>query len=76
MLSVVMTWDSVVEGCNVLGAEFDVITSVSLDGTGNNTTTPLFLAFFFALLSGIMHNCKRQWQLSLSSYYRVLFMVL
>jgi hypothetical protein len=41
MLSVVMTWDSAVEGYNVLGAELDVITSVSLDSTGNDTTTLL-----------------------------------
>jgi hypothetical protein len=76
VLSVVTSWDSAIKGINESGVEVDIISSVSLDGTGNEATTPLFLAFFFALLSGIMHNCQRQWQLSLSCYYRVLFMVL
>jgi hypothetical protein len=66
----------VIEGINECGTEVAVIASVSLDGTRNDTTTPLFLAFLFALLSGIMQNCRRQWQLSLSCYYPVLFMVL
>jgi hypothetical protein len=61
-----MTVDSAVEGYNVLGAELDVIICVSSDGIGNDKTTALVLAFFFALVSGIMHNCKQQWQLSSS----------